>query len=108
MIEIHFHAVDHGLQMFALNIEGMQMGRKCARHWVGRRAVLHLRDFFAPPDQLGACQCLIGTFIDDVVDFTTKGIQSSDGLASLRWQKQKAVIKTGAAFCGFLLAVIFG
>ena len=77
-------------------------------HRMGRCAGHHGADFLAPPYQFGTGYRDIGAFIVSVVDFTAKGVKRSNCAATIRRQKQEAVVKAGAALCGFLLAVFVG
>ncbi len=106
LVQIHLHAVNDGLQVFAVQSVSLQMRLQSLSHRMGWIARQHGRDFFAPPHQFGARHAFVGAVVDCIVDLAAESIQRRDGASPLCRQEQEAVIKTGSALSGLLLAVI--
>jgi hypothetical protein len=49
-----------------------------------------------PPRQFAGSNTGVCDFVDDVIDFSTKGVKRRDSSAALRRQKKKGVIKAAA------------
>jgi len=105
LVQIHLHAIDDGLQVFAFEAVRCHMRLQRQGHWMTRVALQHGGNFLAPPHQFGAGDIGILDFIDGIVHLAAEGVERSDGTPSFHRQKQKAVIKTRAALGGFLLAI---
>ena len=105
LVQVHFHAIDDGLQVFSLELVGRHVRMQGLGDRVRGLAFEHGGDFLAPPHELGAGHHGVLDFIDGVVDLAAKGVQRRDRQPALRRQEQEAVIKTGTAGGGLLLAV---
>ena len=106
LIQVHLHAIDDRLQMFALEVVGSDMRCQGLGDRMTGIALQHGGNFLAPPEQLGAGHVSVGNFVNGIIDFPAKRIQCGNGTAPLSGQEQKAVVKAGAALGCLLLAIV--
>ncbi len=107
-VDIHLHAVDDFQQVFLREVELFHHRNQRQRHRMLRTARVDFSDLPAPPVERGARHVGVGAFVHHIVHLAAKGIQRGDGAALVRWQEQEAVVEAGAAFCGFVLAILVG
>jgi hypothetical protein len=58
-----------------------------------------------PPVECGSGDLRLMAFVHHIVYFPAESVKGGDSAALLRWEKQKAVIKAGAATLGSVLAI---
>jgi hypothetical protein len=60
-----------------------------------------------PPNELGGGDLRVMALIYHIVYLAAEGVERDNRPPPMLWQKEKAVVKTGTALGGFLLAVFF-
>jgi len=89
LLEVHLHAVDHGVEVLARQRMLAHHLHERAGHRMPRRAVEHGIDLAAPPGELDAGHGRIGDLVDDVVHLAAERVHRGDRAAALRRQEQE-------------------